>query len=164
MKGDEYLKADLTLASNKRKGFFIAFALLALLLIFILVDSSLYQQNQTSDNPANLVSFLCHSSSSNQTFTINVDVDLTDNMDQDEAIKVAFKVLEQSRGLRATSSASAYFSWAAHMNDDGTWVVKFYLFSSVTKSYCARRMTYIYSEKFVVVINPSSRTVVYESA
>jgi len=143
---------------NKGKAVFIAFALLTLLIISALVDISLHQQTPATKN---LVSFTCHTSPGNQTFTIDVDVNLTDNMDQDEAIRVAVKVYAKSIPLYANPPAS--FSTTTLEGADGIWLVEFdtaYTFSS----YCAQNihvMTRILRERFVAIINPFAHTVMY---
>jgi len=164
VKGNDDIKARLPLPSNRRRGFLIAFALLALLFISVIVDNYLYQQNQRANNPADLVSFVCRSSSSNQTFTIDADVNLTDNMDQDEAILVALKVFVRSVPLQVNPSAS--FSATTLECTDGIWLVEFDMAYPIS-SYCAQGLhvrTWIKREKFVAAINPFVHTVVYARA
>jgi len=164
VKGNDDIKDGRALPSNRRRGFFIAFALLALLFIFVIVDTYLYQQNQPTNNPADLVSFVCRSSSSNQTFTIDVDVNLTDNMNQDEAIRVALEAYVRSVSLHVNPSAS--FSATTLECVNGIWLVEFDMAYPIS-SYCAQRlhvMTRVKREKFLALINPFVHTVEYARA
>jgi len=161
VKGSNTSNLEQAQAWYRGKTGFIVFALLALLIVSVLVDISLYQQKPPTDNLANRVSFTCRPSLGNQTFTVDVEVNLTDNMDQDEAIRVAIKVYERYTGSNARLPAS--YSWAVYMREDGTWTVEFDTTYTITKSYCAPRgpRTRLLHVIFEVTINPFARTVVY---
>jgi len=161
MKGNTALDVGQAPTLNRGRAVFIAFAVLTLLIVSALVSISLHEQKSTKNNLANLISFTCRPSSSNQTFTINVGVNLTDNMNQDEAIVVAFKVYERSISMPVNPTAS--FSLTAHECADGIWLVEFNMAYTIS-SYCAQRrhvFTRILREIFVATINPFLRTVVY---
>jgi len=162
VKGDNALNVGQAQARYRGKTGFVAFALLiTLLIVSVLVGISLHRQEPPTDNLANLVSFTCRPSLGNQTFTVDVAVNLTDNMDQDEAIRVAIKVYEGYTGSNARLPAS--YSWAVYMSEDGTWIVEFDNTYTITKSYCAPRgpRTRLLHVIFEVTINPFARTVVY---
>jgi len=161
VKGNNALNVEQASTWDRGKAAYIAFTLLTLLIIAVLVDISLYQQKSEIKNLANLVSFACRPFSSNQTFTIDVAVNLTDNMDQDEAIMVAFEVYE--RIIRFYASIPASFSTTAYVSADGSWLVKFDMAYPIS-SYCAQRLhlrTRVIRERFVANINPFVRTVEY---
>ncbi len=65
---------------------------LCFVFIFLFVGVSLNNQASLKNN---LENFDCHFSSNSQTFSIDVEVELSDGMDQDEAVSVAINALNK---------------------------------------------------------------------
>lgn len=120
MKSRDAERSDQAQAWYRRKTGFIVILLLTSLLIGSALGVLLYGSKPQKNN---LTSFTCLFSSSSQTFTIAVEVNLTDGMDQDEAIKAAkevfFKVAEMSQKKDVIIVDSL-----ARMREDGTWMVE----------------------------------------
>jgi len=170
VKGDNALNIRQALARYRSKTGFIAFALLTTLLtVSVLVGVSLYSQKPPTNNLANPVSFTCYPSSSNQTFTIEIEANLTDGMDQDEALRVATRVFE--RNIHSHQRSPTSCSSTAFVRTDGIWIVEFdtvYTSTSYCTSYrdayycaCRHLGTRFIHEYFEVIINPFVQTVVY---
>jgi hypothetical protein len=148
------------------KTVFIAFALLTTLtVVSVLVDIFLYRHTPSVNNQANFVVFTCYIFPSNQTFTLDVEVNLGDGIDQDEAIRVATKahayVVNMSQKARSnifprlvSSSSTAY------VHENGIWRVK--LEMAYTRDYYCNRAWFssMRLEEFEATIDPTVHTVV----
>jgi len=161
LKGNDAEKDGHARAWYRRKIGFIVFALLITLLLgSVFVGISLYHQNLP---PNNLASFTCRLSSSNQTFTIDVEVDLIDGMDKDEAIKTATKVFDKISQI-STQSSPTTFSSTAYVHEDGSWTVEFDVVYMDTSNFIPGHSglnTRVSHVKLEMVINPFDQTVVY---
>lgn len=163
MKDNDDENVEQTPPWYKRKTGFIALSLLAILVIVsILVGVSLYHQKPPTDGATNLVSFTCCLTSSNKTFTVAAEVNLTDGMDQDEAIKVATKVFEKE--AHSISEAPISFSQTASVSENGVWMISLYRVYTSTGYFEPGHSglnTRIVRERFEATINPFDCTVVY---
>lgn len=143
-------------------AFVTVFALLAALMYVGI--TSLIQEPLVN----NLVCFTCRPSTGNQTFAVMVEVNVTDGMDQDEAIKVANKVfgkgfeLDPNYDLRSVS--------IERMSDEhGIWLVDFYVVYTTTQQTSGGgRREHAWEGRtlhgyFKVVINPFDQTAVYSN-
>lgn len=110
------------------------------------------------------VIFTCHLSSGDQTFTIDVDVNPTDGMDQDEAIRVNTKVFEKVSPSDKLGTPQS-FKIRVCANEDGVWTVEFdvaYEKIRILKSDAVTRThLIILAMRIKVAINPLDQTVIY---
>jgi regulatory protein YycI of two-component signal transduction system YycFG len=143
---------------SKRKIIFVVAVILVFLVVSALAGISLHQQlpqpNDSSTNnqplandslPITPVLFTVHLNSSGQVFTTAVKINLTDGMDQDEAVEVATDV------FNATINAQ-YSVKSVSMDKDSVWTVEF------RWGYQGEPL----GHWFKAVINPIDRTVVYD--
>jgi hypothetical protein len=86
------------------------------MLIGIHILSQKPSDNNDSDD---LVAFSCHLSGHQEAFTMAVDVDLTDGMDQDEAVFVASTLFDNALG-----QAVLHQFKSAEVDELGTWKVE----------------------------------------
>ena len=143
---------------SRRKIGLVVAVILLFLVISALVSISLFRQlsqpnDSSADNSSSAnnsltntpVIFTVRSNSSGQTFTIIVQINLTDGMDQDEAVIVATKV------FNATMTAQ-YAVRSVSVDDQFVWTVEF------RWGYQGEPL----GHWFRAVINPIDRTVVYD--
>ncbi len=135
----------------------IAFTL-CIAIIFVFVG--VYLVNQASPKN-NLESFSCHFSSSNQTFSVEVEVELSDGMDQDEAISVAASALKE---VLVVNSKEQYdpIKASADLDPYGVWTVKVKCTHSITTwspGHWGSMGTANTMESFVAVIDPINLTI-----
>lgn len=165
MRGGNVHESRHVLTWLRGSAFFITFGLLSLFIVVALLEISLQQQNALTNNSVSIVNFVVRKVTGNQTFTVGVGVNLSDGMDEDEAVKVATKVYERSnmyeRQLGQLPPDYITLS-TTHMSEDGTWKVEFHMVS-LTAFYCSRNFMYsrIQREYFWAVINPSNNAVEY---
>lgn len=143
-----------------KTGFTVIMLFISVIIASALVGVYLYGHRPQTNN---LTCFTCFFASSDQTFTIDLDVNLTDGMDQNEAIKVAtevfFKVAEMTykRDVSITESL-------AHVREEGTWTVgidyvEFVVTEPVHQTHLARFSPI--PGYFEAVINPFDHTIAY---
>lgn len=160
VRGNRALNVGQARAWYRRKTKFIAFGLLSTIVaLSVLVSIPLYHQKPTTNSLASLVNFTC-SSSSNQTFIVDVEVNLTDGMNQDEAISVVAKAYEGARGYSvrlATRSISG-----AYIGENGFWTVEFHITYTRRKYYFGSCFGIsVLHEHFYATVNPIHHTVLY---
>lgn len=152
---------------KSRIGFVVFTVLIALIIMSVFAGASLYsQQNQANDN---LVCFVCQSSRSNQSFTITADVNLTDNMDQNEAIKIAAKLFAKIiEPLLARGYKLEYLNTHVSLEDE-IWTVKLdyayttpprYVGDSNHATHAPVTMTF--HKTLNVIIDPQAQIVKYD--
>jgi len=88
--------------------------------VFVFVGVSLV--NQASPK-INLTSFNCCLFSGNQTFSINVEVELSNGMDQNEAINVATNALNKILVINLNEQIESFGS-SANLDPGGVWTVR----------------------------------------
>lgn len=142
----------------RRKARLIALTLcVALVLVFVSVSFS----NQALPK-SNLVSFDCHISSSGQTFSIEVEVELSDGMDQEEATSVAIIAFkEKVVGEFSPEEHLLSLGSNAILGSDGLWTVKLkYTHMRYGLPPTHDKPTIVETqESFEAIINPINRTV-----
>ncbi len=136
---------------------FIAFVtLIAVIVVSVLAGFSLYVQKPSADGLSGnssfqYANFTCAWAGSgypNQTFIVTVDVNLTNGMNLDEAIKVAAKVFNFTMGPNKLSELKSTYK-----NENGIWAVEFaWEYSSAL---------YL-GHWFETIIDPFNQTVVYD--
>jgi len=150
--------------SSKAKTRRVMLPLLGLIFASVIVGVSFYRQPSRTDELARIVSFTCSRYMGNGTFAVDVVANLSDGMDQDEALRVAAKILERVvlKQEMYTRPPEAY-SLSAYVHDAGIWTVE--LDVSYANAYYCRRFLFarIVHERFEVHINPIERTAVYYS-
>lgn len=136
---------------------FIAFVtLIAVIIVSFLAGLSLYGQKPSAgdlsgNSSFQFANFTCawaRSGYPNQTFTVTVDVNLTDGMNLDEAIKVAAKVFNVTMGQNKLSELKS-----ARTDENGIWTVEF--------AWAYASALYL-GHWFETVIDPFNQTVVYD--
>ncbi len=138
---------------------FIAFVTLIAVIIFsFLAGFSLYVQKPSAgglsgNSSFQFANFTCawaRSGYPNQTFIVTVDVNLTDGMNLDEAIKVATTVFNVTMGQNKLHGLRF-----ADEDENGIWKIEFgWEYATVTPLYLGHW--------FEAIINPSNQTVVYD--
>lgn len=127
-------------------GFSLAVSLITVIFLSIIVGVSSPRQKTltegTTNNSLRTVNFTCSCYFLNNTFTVAVEVNLTDGMNQDEAIKVANKVFEVTIG----QAGQPHQFRSASVDEDGIWTIE---------------LTWNFGHWFEAVINPFNKTVVY---
>ena len=124
-----------------KKGFILFTVAITLLTFPIVIGVSSYFQKPETNKPT---SFTCRYNSSNQTFAVSAEIDLTDGMNQDEAVKVATEVFKASVGAQ-------YQLRTASANEQGMWTVEF------DWGYPGESL----GHWFEAIINPFDRTAAY---
>jgi len=71
----------------------------------------------------NVESFNCRYSSGNVTFSIEVEVELSDGMNPDEAVRVATSALKEILFVNSEEEIGAFRS-SADLDHDGVWTVR----------------------------------------
>jgi len=145
---------------RRKKGLLVIVAILALSTVSIAMAVSLKLQEQTS---ANAVRFTCGTSSGNLAFNVTASVDLSDGMNQQEALVVADTVYAKVSGTRRQNVPSSLESDAT-ANDNGVWTVKFQAVYTITSYFepgHSGEGTRVVRENFAAVINPFDLTVTY---
>jgi hypothetical protein len=143
---------------SRRKIVLVVAAILVFLVVSAFVGTSLHQQlSRPSDSstnnqpPANdsltiaPVLFTAHLNSSSQTFTTAVQINLTDGLNQDEAIEIATAVFN-------TIVNAQYAVKSASVDENSVWTVEF------RWGYQSEPL----GHWFKAVINPIDRTAVYD--
>jgi len=110
------------LERHRGKILFIASGVLTVLLI-VSILAFLSLQSQKPQTNTNVIFTYC-SSLSGETFTITTDINLTDGMDQGEAIKVATKVFEKVFDPGAHYQLESLQINSA-LHESGIWAVRF---------------------------------------
>jgi len=132
-------------------------------LIGLFVVSVYFASSLRPESPAEgLICFTCRSFSGNQTFTVYVRVNVTDGMDEGEAVGVATKVVGEM--LRTDIKAElGSLSAKATQNDEGIWTVDFDLVYYVTRTPGKDHAWEgaILRRSFTVSVNPFNQTAVY---
>lgn len=137
--------------------------LLGLIFASVIVGVSFYRLPSRTDELARIVSFTCSRYMGNGTFAVDVVANLSDGMDQDEALRVAARVLERVVERGTYTRPPEAYSLSAYVHDAGIWTVE--LDVAYTNAYYCRRFLFarIIHERFAVHINPIERTAVYYS-
>lgn len=148
-------KSDRVMAWCRGKTGLIAFAL-CIAFVLVLVGISLSNQASPKNN---LASFDCRFSSS--TFSIEVKVELSDGMDQDEATSVAVSALKEVLVVNSKERIGSFGS-SADLDSDGLWAVKLKLTHTITSwqpGHWGSIPTAVTSRSFEAIIDPINRTV-----
>lgn len=135
-----------------------------LCIAFIFVFVGIFLSNQASPK-SNFESFNCLSSSSGQAFSIDVEVELSDGMDQNEAVNVATCALKSIRAVDP-EAREVYFGSSANLGLDGLWTVKLE-WTNVLHTFPPGHWSptfLVISESFEALIDPANRTVVCSSS
>ena len=139
---------------------------LSLCIAFILVFVGVFLNNRASPR-SNLTSFDCRSSSGNQAFSISVEVELSNGMDQNEAVNVATSALNKMLVVNSEERIGSFGS-SADLGRDGVWTVRL-KWTRITESYFAGvhpgstvPQTQMTSGSFEAIIDPINRTVIYK--
>jgi len=135
---------------------------LTLCVAFILVFVGISLINQASLKN-NLESFDCRHSSSSQAFSIEVEVELSDGMDQDEAVSTAVSAMEKVLFANPEMQIGI-FGMSADLDRDGLWLVKLKLAQTITTWYPGHwgvMGSMVIWNFFEAIIDPINRTVVY---
>jgi hypothetical protein len=149
----------------KRKAGLIVLALLSGALIC--VPMGLYLNLRMSQTRA-LTRFTCYPTlgNNNGTFTISVDVNLTNGMSQNEAVLVAETVLNKLVLEKNTEEQLLNLKVSATVGDNGIWSVRFDWdvqrigYFPGAHPYGPKYMIMIH-EYFEATVDPSRQTVVY---
>lgn len=138
---------------------------LLLCIAFILVFVGVFLNSQASPR-SNPTSFDCRSSSGAQTFSINAEVELSNGMDQNEAVNVATIALSKVLVINSEERIGSFGS-SADLGRDGVWAVRL-KWTRVTDSFFTGvhpgstvPQTQMISGSFEAIVDPVNRTVVY---
>jgi hypothetical protein len=141
---------------RKRTRFLVFAAAIALLIVLAFEGISLFWPHPAGGN---LVSFVCSPSSSNQAFIVNAKINLTDGMDQDEAMEVANKVL-----LGISQQTPQLLYTKSNHDEKGMWTVEFiyiYTMPYGKNLYNDGMGSSIARKSLTVTIDPFDQTVKY---
>jgi len=140
-------------------GFTGSVLLIGILIVTVLVGIMLYLHKPQTNS---LASFTCLSSR-DERFTIALEVNLTDGMNQDEAIRVATEVFKKVSKMNAKEAPSIFRS-GAFMREDETWTVWFEYVEEIF-TVPVHQTPFKYSQlifgHFEVAINPFDHTIMY---
>jgi hypothetical protein len=145
---------------RRRTRFLVSATAIAFLTILTL-EGILNYWSPTADG--NLVCFVCNPSSSNQAFLVNANINLTDGMNQNEAMEVASKVLFGISQQTAGPSLQLLSVNCSH-DEEGIWTAEFTLGAPVydaSRTYGGSEATPHALRTCVMAINPFDRTVKY---
>jgi len=134
----------------------------SLCIAFICVFVGISLSNQASPKN-NLESFNCRFSSGNMTFSIEVEVDLSDGMDQGEAVNVATCALNRILVVNSEERIGSIES-SADLDPNGLWTVKVRCTHSITTwmpGHWGTIGTATSLKSFEAIIDPINRTVEY---
>ena len=132
-------------SSKRRKIFFAAFVLLAMVVVPVV-----FAWRFSPKESVERVDFICRLDNHNTTFTVSVAVNLDDGMDSSEAITVADKVFQHQM------TNAIYIVKSAEADANGVWTVKL-SWELVLNGELPESLSHF----FDVVINPSNREVSY---
>jgi len=113
----------------------------------------------------NLISFVCSTSSSNQAFTVNANINLTNGMDQDEAIEVASKVLLEISQQSVGKSLQLLSTNSTH-DEKGIWTIAFTYGApahDANRTYGGSEAIPRIEKTLTLTVNPFDQTVKYNS-
>lgn len=132
-------------------GFIVSATPITVAISSIITGASLLRQKTPTEsithNSLGAVNFTCSLYFHNETFTVAVEVNLKDGMNQDEAIKVANKVFEVTLG----QGGQPHQFRSANVDEKGIWTIE------LTWGYSIHDL----GHWFEAVINPFNQTVIY---
>lgn len=142
----------------RRRAFLVAVLLIASIAIFTAIGFILLSQRSQAEN---LVTFTCTASDDRTVFSVAVDVNIADGLDENEAVTITQKVFERMPrpdNYRFQSSVVE-----CNKDEDGVWNVKPTL--TFTRYNQPWPHTVVLLERLVIsydmVINPFDQTVKY---
>lgn len=139
---------------RSKKGLIILAILIVC--IFVVLLSVLNPKN-------NLTYFTCSPLGFAQVFTVSANVNLTDGMDQHEAIEVATEVFDRAVPVDKKAGVQSLDVKTYKQDENGTWTVEISYIYSVTTTVIQHfpHYTIFHSETLKTIINPFSKTVDY---
>lgn len=137
----------------------------AMLAISVYYIGAFLQPQKTQANA--ITRFSGRASSSNETFTLDVEVDLVNGMDRLEALEVAKAAFSRVSQIDPERKLVSFES-RTFVQEDGVWVVEMNLIYRTDEVFRDSRLgdveTKFDHERFDVVIDPFNRTVVCPSS
>ncbi len=128
-------------------GFFLSVALITSVVFLTLVGIQVLSQKPYENNASNdLIAFSCHPSWDGEAITIVVNINLTDGMNQDEAVLVANTLFDKALGQVVLHQLKS-----AEVDELGIWKVE------LTWGYSTEDL----GHWFEAGIDPFNRTIVY---
>jgi len=109
-----------------------------------------------------LVSFTCRPSSDNQTIIIYAKVNLTDGMDQEEAMEVANKVFLEAYKQPTERWVLQSFYADPTYDKKGEWIVSFACVYTSPFAHHGGEGSAVLRRSFTVTINPANQTATYD--
>jgi len=146
---------------KRRTKFLVSAAVIVLLVVLAFAGIFLFWKSFAEGN---LVSFVCSPSSNGQAFVVNARINLTDGMNQNEAMEVASKVLP-AISLQGPGGLLQLLSADSACDEEGIWTVKFTFGSpppDASRTYSGSEAMRHVLRTVVVTINPFRQTVKYE--
>lgn len=146
---------------QKKIRILVSATAIALIALLVFEGISLFLFHQAEGN---FVSFVCNRSFSSQVFIVNANINLTDGMDQEEAMEVASKVvLEISQ---QSSEQSLRFLFTNSTNDGkGIWTIEYanevHVFDA-GRTYGGSEAIPHTQKTLTMTINPFDQTVKYD--
>lgn len=148
---------------RRRSCFLILAVLTALFSVTGVVVFSLYMQTTSESKSA---SFACNPPSSNETLMIVVDINLTDGMNKDEALAVAYQAYYNAFGEQGQLELRS-----ARQDENGTWTIEYCCLVDLCRPGCDTNRLYygsnnraghtIQARFYSFIINPLEQTVTY---
>jgi hypothetical protein len=139
---------------RRRSGIAASAIVLTLLAICVVVGFSFYNQSGTGGEP---ISFFCHTALGDGAFILAVGINITDGMDQAEAVAVAGQVYS-----RICDSRGEVELRRAEPGTNGTWTVEYCCLIDIQRPGCTNPSGHTIVSKFYrFIINPFDRTVEY---
>ena len=149
----------------KRRGirYLVSSAAIALLIFLAFEGISLFWPHPAAGN---LVSFVCSPSSSDQAFIVSARINLSDGMDQDEAMEVANKVFlgisQQPIDRSIGQSAPQLLNTRIKCDEKGIWTVEFIFvipLREANRAYGGSEAIPRVHKTYAITINPFDQTV-----
>jgi hypothetical protein len=149
--------------SRRRSRFLILTVLIAL---FSVTGIAVFSLSTQTASRSEMVSFSCHPPSCSETFTIAVDINLTDGMNRDEALAVAYQAYYNAFEERGQLEIRL-----AQQDENGTWTIEYCCLVDLSRPGCDTNRLYYGSNNraghtitaifYRFVIDPLEQTVTY---
>jgi len=143
---------------KSKKVIIVLLMLIMLLIVSVYVGAFQLLQKLPE---ANLATFTCRHFLGNETFTITVEVNASDGIDQDEAIEIATRVFNEAFNIQHDNELKS-ISVVPTCDEHGIWTVDFDIIVTFVRApsiYWGIRRIH-----FKVAIDPLDHTVLYGSS
>jgi hypothetical protein len=144
---------------QRKKSLITSASVMILLAVVAFASISYFWPHQAMGD---LVSFTCRPSSDNETIIIYARVNLTDGMDQEEAMEVANKVfLEAFNQPTERWVLQSFYVNSVH-DEKGEWTVSFACVYTSPFAHHGGEGAAVLRRSFTVAINPVNQTATYD--